>query len=219
MKTRAPRTQRSRLAPPCTQSFSCESASYLELTCALLPCHQRGYAVNLDRDPSIGSCAGISSIRPRVFAQTKDVGASDRAVRKYRRDLIPNRSQQVTASINNLHAVPASQPRSLQLSRSAEALLESQRDSGGSASAPPSHHALCGSRECFQCTNGNALLPTKSKTLTVYAHAGILRWHLTRYSQTQWIVRLAVSSYDHSKREIPRIANDAPYVVASWRVV
>ncbi|GAB9471066.1 hypothetical protein Gpo141_00008291 [Globisporangium polare] len=105
----------------------------------------RGFAVDLDREPS-----DVASLRPRAFPVRKDVGASDRAVRKYRQDLIPNRSQQLTASVSNLlhsapstGSVPSQQPsqlqqRGVQPSRSAGSLL-------------PGHS--CTSRDCFQCTH------------------------------------------------------------------
>uniref|UniRef100_K3W7C8 Uncharacterized protein n=1 Tax=Globisporangium ultimum (strain ATCC 200006 / CBS 805.95 / DAOM BR144) TaxID=431595 RepID=K3W7C8_GLOUD len=109
----------------------------------------RGYAVDLNE-----TSADITHIHPRAFPWRKEVSASDRAVRKYRQDLIPNRSKQTTASLGaSAHSQPL--PPRLHASRSAGALQGNNSschhpDPLGSL---PAH--TCTSRDCFQCTNAN----------------------------------------------------------------
>lgn len=107
----------------------------------------------MDLDRETGDFANL---RPCAFPVRKDVGASDRAVRKYRRDLIPNRSQQLTASVSNLlHTPPIGsgpqQQRGVQPSQSAGSLLLSHS---------------CTSRDCFQCTHARQNQKTKKPRYT-----------------------------------------------------
>lgn len=97
---------------------------------------QRGHVVDLAH-----TTAGVASLRTRPPAQMKVIGESDCAVRKYRQDLIPNRSQSLTASISNFHSVP--QQRHLPRPGS-EVVL----NKGG-----PQQESSTGlSRDCYQCS-------------------------------------------------------------------
>ncbi|TYZ61634.1 hypothetical protein PybrP1_007434 [[Pythium] brassicae (nom. inval.)] len=121
---------------------------------------KRGYAVGIERDAERRNSEGeLASIRPRPFSLQKNVGASDRAVRKYRQDMVLNRSQQSTASINNLHSVSESCHRKMQPSRSAGSLVNVPED-GCLPQQEPQRHA-CASRDCFQCSSLSNLQPTR----------------------------------------------------------
>lgn len=111
--------------------------------------------------------ASIASIRPRPIAFMKNVSASDRAVRKYRNDLIPNRSQALTASIASLQPVQMTVGR-LQPSRSVGVLTtDAQSNNFGAAL-----NSGTISRDCFQCTNPEQLAPPipRSRYVTALVH-------------------------------------------------
>lgn len=159
---RAPKTSRSRFVG----MFACLDARTIHTTVTITSpfVAQRGYAVDIERDNGRReSESELAFIRPRPFSLQTDVGASDRAVRKYRQDLIPNRSQQSTASINNLHAVLESRQRKLQPSRSAGTLVDAPRDDGFLQQREPQHHS-CTSRDCFQCSNRSNLLQSSRRS-------------------------------------------------------
>lgn len=108
---------------------------------------QRGYAVDLAH-----TTGGITSLRIRPPAQLKIIGESDCAVRKYRQDLIPNRSQSLTASISNLHSVPQRH------------LLRSGSGVTPNKGGPHQQESNVGpSRDCFQCSASEPTLQKISK--------------------------------------------------------
>ncbi|KAG7390627.1 hypothetical protein PHYPSEUDO_007089 [Phytophthora pseudosyringae] len=97
----------------------------------------RGLAIDLGNPAN-----GVASLRPRPVALMKPVGLHDRAVRRYRRDQIPNRAHASTASIINLQSASHLQPV-----RSAGPLPHVH------TTAVPSSDPIPGiSRDCFQCT-------------------------------------------------------------------
>ncbi|KAK1941279.1 hypothetical protein P3T76_007145 [Phytophthora citrophthora] len=107
----------------------------------------RGLAIDFDNPAN-----GVASLRPRPVALMKPVGLHDRAVRRYRRDQIPNRAHTNTASIMNLQ--PASQLKAVRSSGS----LPHVHSAGISSSDPFS----AVSRDCFQCTT-ETTSPAKEK--------------------------------------------------------
>eukprot|EP00644_Phytophthora_capsici_P003922 jgi/Phyca11/108309/e_gw1.15.734.1 len=107
----------------------------------------RGLAIEFDSPTN-----GVASLRPRPIALMKPVGLHDRAVRKYRRDQIPNRAHTSTASIMNLQ--PAAQLKAV---RSAGCLPHVHP-----AATPSSDPFSAVSRDCFQCTSATTP-PVKEK--------------------------------------------------------
>ncbi|KAE8900856.1 hypothetical protein PF005_g3364 [Phytophthora fragariae] len=92
----------------------------------------RGHAIDIDNPIN-----GVASLRARPVALMKPVGLHDRAVRKYRRNQIPNRAVASTASItNSYHLKPV---------RSAGSLPHVH-----TSAMSESMSAI--SRDCFQCT-------------------------------------------------------------------
>ncbi|OWZ13233.1 hypothetical protein PHMEG_00013482 [Phytophthora megakarya] len=106
---------------------------------------KRGHAIDIDYP-----IKGVPSLRPRPVALMKPVGLHDRAVRRYRRDQIPNRAHASTASITNLQSSPHLKPV-----RSTGSL--NHIHTTALASIDP---VSAISRDCFQCTA--TMPPTKA---------------------------------------------------------
>ncbi|KAJ8571895.1 hypothetical protein ON010_g4938 [Phytophthora cinnamomi] len=108
----------------------------------------RGHAIDIEHLAN-----GVASLRARPVALMKPVGLHDRAVRKYRRDQIPNRALAGTASIASLQ--PASHLKAV---RSAGSLPHVH-----TPGMPLPESKIGISRDCFQCTAATPLI-TKKKS-------------------------------------------------------
>lgn len=94
------------------------------------------------------STADVTKLKPRPFKQLVDVGASDRAVRKFRQDLIPQRSRAPIAA----SAGDPSLHHSMSMSKLPPRALNSQH---GTAARQ--------SRDCFQCSDTSVCHGHKKK--------------------------------------------------------
>ncbi|KAG6586754.1 paladin-like protein [Phytophthora cinnamomi] len=108
----------------------------------------RGHAIDIEHPAN-----GVASLRARPVALMKPVGLHDRAVRKYRRDQIPNRALAGTASIASLQ--PASHLKAV---RSAGSLPHVH-----TPGMPLPESKIGISRDCFQCTAATPLITKKNR--------------------------------------------------------
>jgi hypothetical protein len=109
----------------------------------------RGYAICLAK-----STPELGVLRPPTFSKLKNVGYSDRAVRKFRHDQIPNRAQALT-STSTIRAATRGIPQGT--AQAAFAAVESgSQHISRSSSNNLNPHLM--SRDCNVCTTSTSSL-------------------------------------------------------------